>query len=177
MIICQKCSHREFVGTLFCSNCGTQMVHPTDNRWGTALHETKSGTGKKQEAIEPYYSRNPSHPFMLYMIQEDQFIALEEDKDYTLGRLSPDQVLTPDIDLTGYNAYDRGVSRLHATILLDQKNAKAQIIDLGSANGTQLNGVPIPANSEVPLYHNDVLTLGKLKIQVILGVRILEKDE
>jgi pSer/pThr/pTyr-binding forkhead associated (FHA) protein len=42
-------------------------------------------------------------------------------------------------------------------------------MDLGSANGTYLNGKRLKANSKQALSHGDMISLGKLKIQVLLN--------
>jgi pSer/pThr/pTyr-binding forkhead associated (FHA) protein len=77
-------------------------------------------------------------------------------------------VITPDVDLNPFDAFDKGISRLHATIRIDEEKNRIFVIDLGSANGSSVNGYEIPANSEVPLNHGDVLSLGKLNLKVIL---------
>ena len=61
-----------------------------------------------------------------------------------------------------------GISRLHATIRINSEKNKIFVVDLGSANGSSVNGYEIPANSEVPLNHGDVLSLGKFNMKVIL---------
>jgi pSer/pThr/pTyr-binding forkhead associated (FHA) protein len=40
------------------------------------------------------------------------------------------------------------------------------VTDLGSANGTLVNGKIIPAHVQVPIEQGDYLTLGKLKLQI-----------
>jgi pSer/pThr/pTyr-binding forkhead associated (FHA) protein len=42
------------------------------------------------------------------------------------------------------------------------------IIDIGSSNGTYVNGKRLEGNVEYPLTHGDIIALGKLKIQVLL---------
>ncbi len=76
---------------------------------------------------------------------------IPEQNEFTIGRFVEGQVITPDVDLNKYEAYDMGVSRLHATIRIDPEKNKIYVIDLGSANGSSVNGYEIPANSEVPL--------------------------
>ncbi|MCF6278627.1 MAG: FHA domain-containing protein, partial [Anaerolineales bacterium] len=68
-------------------------------------------------------------------------------------------------DLTKYRAYECGVSRLHA--VLRKKKHKLFVMDLGSSNGTFLNGKRLEANQEYALRNGAVLSLGKLKIQVL----------
>jgi pSer/pThr/pTyr-binding forkhead associated (FHA) protein len=41
-------------------------------------------------------------------------------------------------------------------------------MDLGSSNGTYLNGKRLSPNVENVIGHGDVVTLGKLKMQVLL---------
>lgn len=106
--------------------------------------------------------------FILYYPEQEEALDLPLQNDFSIGRLVEGQVIAPDVDLNKYEAYNKGVSRLHATIRIDPKKNKVFIIDQGSANGTFVNGYEIPANSEVPLEHGDILTLGKFSLKVIL---------
>ena len=72
----------------------------------------------------------------------------------------------PDIDLSQYQAYAAGVSRLHAVI--KRKSNHMVFMDLGSANGSFINGKRISPNEEQPLKHGDIVAVGKLKIQILL---------
>ena len=59
-----------------------------------------------------------------------------------------------------------GVSRLHASIKMNNMNFS--LIDLGSANGTLLNGKKIPPNEPQRIKNEDIITLGKLKLQFLI---------
>ena len=72
----------------------------------------------------------------------------------------------PDIDLTPYEAYSQGVSRLHATVKV--RDAAVFITDLGSSNGTRVNQVKLSAHSEHMLKHGDIISLGRFKIQALI---------
>jgi pSer/pThr/pTyr-binding forkhead associated (FHA) protein len=72
----------------------------------------------------------------------------------------------PDIDLSPYQAYAAGVSRLHAVIKRDGN--RILFIDLGSANGTYINGKRLAPNVEQVLNHGDIIALGKLKLQILV---------
>jgi pSer/pThr/pTyr-binding forkhead associated (FHA) protein len=58
----------------------------------------------------------------------------------------------------------RGVSRRHAMICID--DGKATVRDLGSTNGTLLNGKPLGEDPE-PLSDGDCLTISKIEIRYI----------
>ncbi len=75
--------------------------------------------------------------------------------DTMLGRASH-----ADVDLDSWNAAERGVSREHA--LLRPASHCLYIIDMGSTNGTFVNGLPLSRSSAYALHHNCVLTLGRL---------------
>jgi pSer/pThr/pTyr-binding forkhead associated (FHA) protein len=98
----------------------------------------------------------------------EEALDLPVQNEFTLGRQVAGQPIAPDVDLNKYDAYDQGVSRLHATIRINPMKNQVHVIDLGSANGSKVNGYEIPANSEVPLNHGDILTLGKFNLKVIL---------
>jgi hypothetical protein len=102
----------------------------------------------------------------LHLLETGQMLPLSDRNEFTLGRISEGQPIMPDIDLSPYYAYANGVSRLHAVV----KRVDQQVIlmDLGSSNGTYLNGKRMKPSSEQELHHGDVVMFGKLKIQILL---------
>jgi pSer/pThr/pTyr-binding forkhead associated (FHA) protein len=103
----------------------------------------------------------------LKVIDSGHIIPLSGQQEYTLGRVSGEQPILPDIDLSPFKGYEAGVSRLHATIRVDQE--AIWVTDLGSVNGTLVNGAEIGAQIAIPLDHGDILTLGNLKLQFFIG--------
>ncbi len=81
-------------------------------------------------------------------------------------RVSEGQPVLPDVDLSPYHAYANGVSRMHA--VLKRSGVRVVIMDLGSANGTYVNGKRLTPQTERLLNHGDVVALGKLKFQVLI---------
>jgi len=110
--------------------------------------------------------------FQLILTGSGAVIELNGRGEFTLGRSS--QISTQggnstspvraDIDLSLYQAYEQGVSRRHAAIFIG--NDLATLTDLGSTNGTRLNGEVIPPFSPYLVHHGDIITLGKFKIQL-----------
>ena len=74
--------------------------------------------------------------------------------DHLIGRRSDSEDIHPEI-VVG----DPGISRRHARILR-AADGSLTLLDLGSMNGTRLNGVAVEANVATPLVDGDAVTLG-----------------
>jgi len=61
------------------------------------------------------------------------------------------------LDLSFYDK-DNTISRNHASIAV--AGAGYILMDLGSKNGTRLNGRPVPSNTPTPLHNGDFIQLG-----------------
>ncbi len=166
MIICSNCKHENVSGTLFCVECGAQLNGvETLTTQAITQDEISEDLSRKQPRPEP-----PSSPvnswISLHLMDSGKILPLASRNEFTLGRLSEGQPIMPDIDLTPYQAYASGVSRLHAVVKRDAN--RVLVMDLGSSNGTYLNGRRLNPHTEEALSHGDVIALGKLKIQVLL---------
>jgi hypothetical protein len=71
------------------------------------------------------------------------------------------------LDLTEHNAYQHGVSRLHC--MLRRQGMRLLVTDLGSANGTHLNGEPMLPHKDYMLSDSDQLILGSLHLTVFFS--------
>ena len=58
------------------------------------------------------------------------------------------------------------VSKLHAYFTLE--NSKWWIVDVGSSNGTKVNGMKAPPRAKTALYDNDVVVLGRCAFSFLL---------
>lgn len=167
MIVCPNCQHENIDGTMFCEDCGAKIN--TADSLSTQIISNIAPTSDLEEVATHDMPANP-HSFntwaSLHLIESGQILPLADRSEFTLGRTTDAQAIMPDIDLTPYKAYASGVSRLHTVILHEGKSV--QIMDLGSANGTYLNGKRLKPNVRHPLNHGDVISLGKLKIQILL---------
>ncbi|XP_039451377.1 angiogenic factor with G patch and FHA domains 1 isoform X2 [Culex pipiens pallens] len=104
-------------------------------------------------------------PSLRIIVQETNVAALRRGslfivtcKGGSLGREGDHDVIIPDIN----------VSKFHLKFSYDQKKATYRVLDLGSRNGTLLNGArmaPTMQESEpVPLAHGDVLELNGTRL-------------
>ena len=168
MIVCPNCKHTNINGAMFCSECGAQLVGPD-------MFTTQNmATGQMQEPVNQNVAPPIKPPpvvalntwVTLHLMDTGQMLPLSDRNEFTLGRISEGQPIMPDVDLSPYQAYASGVSRLHAVI--KQSINRVLIMDLGSANGTYVNGKRLNANVEQNLNNGDIIALGKLKMQVLL---------
>jgi pSer/pThr/pTyr-binding forkhead associated (FHA) protein len=81
-----------------------------------------------------------------------------------LGRADPSAQTNADIDLGPHGAYQFGISRRHAMIRLRQQ--QLELLDLGSRNGTYLNGHKLSAHHPTVITDNDEIRLGKFVIRL-----------
>lgn len=167
MITCPNCKNSNLDGTLFCAECGSQLAgrDPSITQTiGTGQINAAPPPAKTEERFEKFDGQNAWGS--LHVMDTGGVIPLAARNEFTLGRISEGQPIMPDIDLSPYQAYAHGVSRLHAVI----KRAEGGIIlmDLGSANGTYYNGRRLAPNVEQLINHGDVISLGKLKLQILL---------
>jgi pSer/pThr/pTyr-binding forkhead associated (FHA) protein len=113
------------------------------------------------------------HRLTLILVINDQSVPLLEFREVILGRFAPTDSSQPDIDLGPYGAEHKGVSRRH--IRINHAKGKFWVIDLGSTNGTWLNGQRLKPVAEYPIQHGDRLRLGELDVEVKLGTTGLNR--
>lgn len=168
MITCPSCYNQELEGALFCSACGTQLTYQSRSPTETVQYpETGPEAGSSAETRAIGAAPITRARVKLKLVQSGQSISLESGADYTIGRISGTQPILPDIDLTPYRAYEAGVSRLHATIRVSDE--KVSLFDLGSANGTSINGIRIPPYEPRSLKNGDIIVFGKFQVEMIIS--------
>ena len=170
MIICPSCQHLEMIGALFCEECGARLSYEKPTPPKTAVYqgesEPLSETFTPQPQPKKVSAPLPESQVSLKVLDTGVLIQLEGGYEFTLGRVSGNQPILPDLDLSAYQAYEGGVSRLHATLKIEKK--AITITDLGSANGTRLNGKKISPHTPQEIENGDIISLGKFKFQVLI---------
>lgn len=167
MIICANCQHKNVTGAMFCAECGAQL-DGVDTLITQAITDDQIVEELRRQPAHPELASTPvtTSWISLHLMDSGKILPLASRNEFTLGRLSEGQPIMPDIDLTPYQAYASGVSRLHAVVKRDAN--RVLVMDLGSSNGTYVNGRRINPHVEESLSHGDIIALGKLKIQVLL---------
>ena len=85
-------------------------------------------------------------------------------EDMILGRRDPTTGASPEVDLTSYAGYRMGVSRRHASLALE--NNRLNLWDLGSSNGTFINGTRLTPHQPSPLRDGDEVRLGQMVLRL-----------
>lgn len=166
-VLCPNCHHQEPEGALFCTECGTKLI--AEGGLATAnIQPTDSLITKTEQATQPETTPAPitEAQVSLHIVRTGQILPLIGREEFTVGRVSEGQVILPDIDLTPYDAYSQGVSRLHTTI--KKIGEEVFVEDLGSSNGTRVNNQRLQPHQNHPVNHGDVVSLGRFKIQVLI---------
>jgi hypothetical protein len=169
MIVCANCQHTNIAGAMFCSECGSQLGSADSlTTQNIATGQVKEAIKKKPNLSAPNLPVTLNNWATLHLLDTGQVLPLGERNEFTLGRVSEGQPIMPDVDLSPYQAYANGVSRLHAVI--KREADRVLLMDLGSSNGTYVNGKRLNPNAEHILGNGDVVALGKLKIQILLKI-------
>lgn len=155
-IKCPNCGTPIRIGALACEECG--------HVFGGAGRTTKMDEIKapKPDRASGEVILSNQKPIVLEMGTRSLTLPLAE--EVTVGRRYGSDLVQPDVDLTDYGAEENGVSRMHVRI--KRRGELIYIIDLGSTNGTHLNGRKLLPNGERILRDKDDLYLGRMRIRV-----------
>lgn len=182
MIECPICRSQYVDNTLFCEECGlyllgaekpdTDPLESEESAWLFGADSPPPAIGPSTEPLTIRLHISPSNSSGNEGSQPRE-LAVSLVKPVRLGRLDPTREIYPDIDLTADQALQHGVSREHACIFGRGNLVMAE--DLGSTNGTRLNGKRLAPYLPERLRDGDQLQLGKLLIEVYFEPRTPEE--
>lgn len=87
-------------------------------------------------------------------------VRFKSEAEQLIGRVTSKAAINPQIDLTQFGGEAMGVSRMHAAIML-QNNALL-LADIGSTNGTYINGKSLVAQEIYTVQDRDEVRFGHL---------------
>lgn len=162
MNTCPHCAHDNRAGVLVCERCGHSLysVDVQVTRQMTE-HEMTGRAGPFERGTSRF---NEGASVVLRILDAAEPVVFQPAKPTVLGRVSPSSPRTPDIDLCPYRAYEKGVSCFHATIYVYEQDLV--IADLGSTNGTYLNGQRLAPHQRQVLHDGDEIRLSNLVARV-----------
>lgn len=130
-------------GSVACSSCGYM------NKPG-ARFCANCGTPLNTQSVARLLIKSPRGTWQLKL----------ERLPFRIGRRDPRRNHFPELDLA---EHDKGIaSRNHASIQLD--GDIYMLVDLGSTNGTLLNGTRVPAHAPQPLRKGDSIKIGEVEM-------------
>lgn len=169
MVKCPFCQTTHVANTLFCSECGNYLVESDQRTTDPLGSEEISWRGDPIGPARTAPSIQPgTGPMMLWLKIGDtqREVQVILNRVIHLGRLDPTSNIFPEVDLTPDDGQALGVSRRHASIV--RQGAGVVIEDLGSSNGTFVNGKRLDPYLPETLADGDMVQLGKLLISVRL---------
>jgi CRP-like cAMP-binding protein len=87
---------------------------------------------------------------------------LADSRDTTVGRIDPVTGILPDVDLTPVDG-KRSISRRHARMRHEDDGSYGVIEDVGTMNGTFVNGERLVAGRLVPVANGDTVVFGTIQ--------------
>ncbi len=170
MQLCPNCSHRNRPGVIFCENCGASLIGKAP--LSTRAIGTKSLLPADNEASSVATAGTDiftSGMLLRMEIEGAEPILLEPKQETIFGRRDPATGGMPDVDLTPFAGYRMGVSRRHASIKQTDDN-HLDLWDLGSSNGTFLNGTRLPPHKPYTIHDGDEIRFGQMIMRVYFQV-------
>lgn len=154
---CSSCDSPNSDGFTLCQVCNEPLAVEVD--------EAQETTDLKQPNGGSLYEQHSQVIFKLATTNEQLRLQPQISPiGLKIGRSSSN--ISTDVDLNPFDGGNYGVSRNHAILRYDKDNSRLVIIDVGSTNGTFLNGVKLPENMESTLSDGDELKLGKMCFHV-----------
>lgn len=148
---CPVCGTARVADDRFCESCGHDFsaapADPASDGWELVI-----------VADRHYFERYAAHEIDFPGGLAPRRLALDQ-AEIRIGRGRPGSDGRPDgVDLTGAGE-DPALSRLHA-VLARQDDGSYTIEDVGSTNGTEVNGRSLSSNDPVKLADGDRIQLG-----------------
>lgn len=170
MVQCRVCQTVYVTNTIYCTECGALLLEKEELETDPMELAQITWIGKAHGAQSRRVDLPTSGPLSVRLIvgtgprQREFVVSLV--KPVRLGRSDPTQNIFPEVDLSGDLALEYGVSREHVSIF--ERGRDVLVEDMGSTNGTLLNGNRLDPYMPEILKDGDQLQLGKLLIEVRL---------
>lgn len=163
MKVCVYCGQENRSGLLYCLYCGQELA---ESESGSQTLPVNPFREKSNRPDVPIDANTPGLTLMVSTDRGLKAITLPGGRRIVLGRLDDESSVQPDLDLSSFGALEGGVSRHHAAI--DFVDISPTLTDLGSKNGTYINGKQLSPHQSRILSHGDEIRLGKLLMYISL---------
>lgn len=151
---CEECGFGNLEGTMVCEDCGFPTV--PGNASAPEYDRFSVAEGARLHTVMLHEMTK----VCLELVGYGKSIDILPNRRVVLGRADNSATDAPDIDLSPFDGFDKGVSRIHAALI--RQEVTLTLLDLGSANGTLINGRRVSANQPRVVQDGDEITLGLL---------------
>lgn len=171
MIKCPFCQATHVANTIFCSECGNYLLQDNQRKTDPLETEEVGWVGENKVSSQPpppSSSPQATQPVSVHLKigSGKREIKMRLDKVIHIGRIDPKATVFPEIDLSEDGSLAKSVSRRHARIL--KQDDEIVLEDLGSINGTFINGKRLDPYLPETLKDGDKIQLGKVPIEITL---------
>lgn len=170
MLNCTLCHAKQLDGTIFCNECGKDLTEldavQTTPPLGISFQQASPQPMPRltpQTQVLPQ-TGTPVVTLVVSTTHRQYRISLRG--QVLIGRADPSRGIMPDIDLTPDGGLAAGVSRQHARLFY--RDGAYLVEDLGSANGTYINGRKTAPQAAMSLHHGDEVCCGGLQMRIQL---------
>lgn len=160
---CRNCHKKNRVNDVFCYSCG-QLLETAMTQFDTRTF----ADGTNRHYRDEYFGAE-SVLVLNVVGLDDSFEVRPQARTHeiVLGRLTGNGAMAPDLDLSRAGAAEQGVSRLHLALRYEAADSTLQIYDLGSANGSYVNGQKLHPKELRVLRNGDEIRLGRLALRAV----------
>lgn len=166
--ICPVCKRENEPKAVVCAHCGARLEDPSmDSGHQTKTTDMQALTPEMikewsfKEAVVPEV---PENGIAIYVEGEAKPAYIDSRREFVVGRKAgtTTELL---MDLAPFRGYSLGLSRQH--VVVRRVRDGYEVMDLGSVNGTWLNGERLVPHKPYPLYSGSHLRLGHMQIFVL----------
>ncbi|MDQ3931159.1 MAG: FHA domain-containing protein [Chloroflexota bacterium] len=172
-VACPVCGASALPGEAFCDNCGASLLGPAPT---PSVAAPVPAPGQQASPPPPTYSSAPVGAYaapvqvgaslVINSPPPPATLPVPDRPELIVGRSDPQSNSYPDIDLGPYGGLELGISRRH--FRLARNGGQFYLEDLGSMNGTVVNGQRIPPHTMHPLRPGDRIITGKMELTIDL---------
>jgi hypothetical protein len=156
-VACPSCGTMNPAGEAFCSSCGANLLGTP----APAVSTPAPVVSTPAPTVAPVSV--PALQARLIVEADNQEFDLSGKDKITIGREDAVSNIYPDVDLTPHGGEEGGVSRMHATISVE--NGQYMLQDDNSTNFTFLNRQRLTPKTPIPLNDNDEIKLGRVLLR------------
>ncbi|MGM9999553.1 MAG: FHA domain-containing protein [Candidatus Bruticola sp.] len=156
-MVCQACGASNQAGSKFCEDCGASLASLPA---APVAASPFSAPAQPAAPVAPEPAAAPAIAAPKLVMPNGVEITITAEHTL-LGRQSPADNIYPEIDLTELDP-ESYVSRRHGQIT--RQASKFLYEDIGSSNGSWINGARLESKIQTELHNGDVLRLGRTEM-------------